>query len=102
MNKAELNDWLLKYPSIDWSEDCYDGCGNNWHSSYHKVGEEYYELYRMSGKPLEDYHVGKGYQKDSYTPRKVNKVTEVVEITTYVPIYDPEEKIDLDGVDLED
>jgi hypothetical protein len=102
MNKIELNMWLKDHPEIDHSDIEYDGSGNEWHTSYHKVGNDYYAVNWLNNRLLEDCHKGKGYQKDSYTPRPVKKVTKVTTVTSYEPIYPPEEDIDLDSINWDD
>lgn len=86
MNREELNQWIKDHPIIDTSDIDFDGCGNQWWSSYHKIGNDYYELGWLDKSPCEDYSQLEGRLRDSYTPIKVSKHIETIEITTYRPI----------------
>lgn len=86
MTKDELNNWLKTNRSID-REFHYDENGNKEGSTYHKIGDQYYAVDWCNDHPCEKWG-DRGYIRGFYEPRKVEKVVEMVEVTSYI---DPEE-----------
>jgi hypothetical protein len=82
MTKNELTNWLKANPSVD-REFRYDENGNSHDETYHKIGEEYFAISWCNNHPCEKWG-DKGYIRGFYEPRKVKKVVEFVEITSYI------------------
>lgn len=86
MNRDELTIWIKTNPIID-REFSYDENGNLEGETYHKIGEQYFAVSWCNDHPCEKWGE-KGYIRGFYEPRKVKKVVEMIEITSYI---DPEE-----------
>jgi hypothetical protein len=81
MTKDELNDWLKANPAID-REFRYDENGNREGQTYHKIGDEYFEVCWSNDRPCEKWG-DKGPIRGFYEPRKVEKTVDLVEIISY-------------------
>ena len=90
MNKDELKQWIKDNPKVDESDIDLDGSDNRWYSTYHKVDDEYYQVDWLNGDTIARYISGKGYTND-YTPHKVIKRTELIEVNFYDYSVDNEE-----------
>ena len=83
MTKIELDNWIKSAKYVTCAQDYYDDNTNHYVATIYEKNGELFQIEFCNGHPYEKWG-GKGFIRGEYSiPRKVKKVTRMVEQTEY-------------------